>query len=68
MLDKINIVIMSDRGMAEVTSKKTIPLDKYISSNDYNKILEFGSKVSIWPKEDKLEEVFLNEKLYLEYI
>ncbi|XP_041371780.1 glycerophosphocholine cholinephosphodiesterase ENPP6-like [Gigantopelta aegis] len=58
MLDAINIVIFSDRGVTEVTPKRTIHLQKYINNNDYDIIKEFGPKVSIWPKEDNVEMVY----------
>ncbi|XP_062380984.1 glycerophosphocholine cholinephosphodiesterase ENPP6-like [Sardina pilchardus] len=54
--DVLNIVMFSDHGMSEITN--LIELDKHINLADVIKVLEVGPVVSLWPKEEKVEEIF----------
>lgn len=51
--DKIDIIVVSDHGMTEIGSEKTIPLEKYLSAGLKKKEVTFysaGPFASIWPK------------------
>ncbi|XP_056625472.1 glycerophosphocholine cholinephosphodiesterase ENPP6-like [Triplophysa dalaica] len=61
MRDEINVVLFSDHGMTELKwMEKVIELDKYISMSSIIKMMDRGPVVSLWPKEDKFEEIYQN--------
>lgn len=58
MEDKLNIMLFSDHGMTKIHwMEKVIELDKYISMSTITKMMDRGPVVSLWPKEDKYNEV-----------
>ncbi|XP_041930543.1 glycerophosphocholine cholinephosphodiesterase ENPP6-like isoform X1 [Alosa sapidissima] len=58
----LNIVMFSDHGMSEITN--LIELDKHINLSDVIKVLDIGPVVSLWPKQEKFEEVRSSFWLY----
>lgn len=58
MRDDINVVLFSDHGMTELKwMEKVIELDNYIDMSHIIKMMDRGPVVSLWPKQDKFEEV-----------
>ncbi|KAA0709791.1 Ectonucleotide pyrophosphatase/phosphodiesterase family member 6 [Triplophysa tibetana] len=61
MRDEINVVLFSDHGMTVFKgANNVIELDKYISMSSIIKMMDRGPVVSLWPKEDKFEEIYQN--------
>ncbi|KAI7801328.1 putative ectonucleotide pyrophosphatase/phosphodiesterase family member 6-like [Triplophysa rosa] len=61
MRDEINVVMFSDHGMTELKwMENVIELDKYTSMSNIIKMMDRGPVVSLWPKQDKCEEVYQN--------
>lgn len=58
MENKLNIVLFSDHGMTKIHwMEKVIELDKYINMSDIVKMMDKGPVVSLWPKDNKYQEV-----------
>lgn len=58
MRDDINVVLFSDHGMTDLQwMEKVIELDNYIDMTHIIKMMDRGPVVSLWPKQDKFEEV-----------
>uniref|UniRef100_A0A672QND2 glycerophosphocholine cholinephosphodiesterase n=1 Tax=Sinocyclocheilus grahami TaxID=75366 RepID=A0A672QND2_SINGR len=61
MRDEINVVLFSDHGMTDLKwMEKVIELDKYIDLSHIIKMMDRGPVVSLWPKQDKFEEIYQN--------
>uniref|UniRef100_A0A673LIS5 glycerophosphocholine cholinephosphodiesterase n=1 Tax=Sinocyclocheilus rhinocerous TaxID=307959 RepID=A0A673LIS5_9TELE len=61
MRDDINVVLFSDHGMTDLKwMEKVIELDKYIDMSHIIKMMDRGPVVSLWPKQDKFEEIYQN--------
>lgn len=62
---KVNLIIVSDHGMAPVNQQNAIILDDYFSFDDTERILWTGEIVQIFPKEGKQKTIInaLNEKI-----
>ncbi|XP_051715938.1 glycerophosphocholine cholinephosphodiesterase ENPP6 [Ctenopharyngodon idella] len=61
MRDDINVVLFSDHGMTELKwMEKVIELDNYIDMSHIIKMMDRGPVVSLWPKQDKFEEIYQN--------
>ncbi|XP_041930546.1 glycerophosphocholine cholinephosphodiesterase ENPP6-like [Alosa sapidissima] len=56
MSNVLNVILFSDHSMLEITN--LIELDKHINLSDVIKVLEVGPVVSLWPKQEKFEEIF----------
>ena len=57
LLDKLNIIITSDHGMASVNPKQYINIKKYISV-DYFDVYGTGVIANIFPKENQTKHVY----------
>ena len=57
----MNIVVVSDHGMAKVDQSKVIALNDYLVSTDY-KIIGGGAMASLYPSEGKLDAVYAKLK------
>lgn len=58
MVNQLNIVLFSDHGMTKIQwMEKVIELDKYINMSDIVKMMDRGPVVSLWPKDNKYQEV-----------
>lgn len=58
MVNQLNIMLFSDHGMTKIQwMEKVIELDKYINMSDIVKMMDRGSVVSLWPKNNKYQEV-----------
>lgn len=58
MVNQLNIMLFSDHGMAKIHwMEKVIELDKYINMADIVKMMDRGPVVSLWPEENKFQEV-----------
>lgn len=58
MVEQLNVVLFSDHGMTEIQwMEKVVELDKYINMSDITKMMDRGAVVSLWPKDNKFEEV-----------
>ncbi|XP_067239802.1 glycerophosphocholine cholinephosphodiesterase ENPP6 [Chanodichthys erythropterus] len=61
MRDDINVVLFSDHGMTELKwMEKVIELDHYIDMTHIIKMMDRGPVVSLWPKQDRFEEIYQN--------
>ncbi|XP_051514530.1 glycerophosphocholine cholinephosphodiesterase ENPP6 [Myxocyprinus asiaticus] len=61
MRDELNVVLFSDHGMTELKwMEKVIELEKYIDMSNIIKMMDRGPVVSLWPKQDKFEEIYQN--------
>uniref|UniRef100_A0A8D3DV00 glycerophosphocholine cholinephosphodiesterase n=1 Tax=Scophthalmus maximus TaxID=52904 RepID=A0A8D3DV00_SCOMX len=59
MVNQLNIVLFSDHGMTKIQwMEKVIELDKFINMSDIVKMMDRGAVVSMWPKDDKYQEVY----------
>lgn len=54
---KVNIIIVSDHGMATVNQSNVVKLDDYFDFNDAERILWTGEIVQIFPKDGKLDDI-----------
>ena len=55
--DKVNIIVVSDHGMTELSRDSIVFLDDYIDMNDV-KMIDYSPIAAIRPKPGKLEEVY----------
>ncbi|KAF3693492.1 Ectonucleotide pyrophosphatase/phosphodiesterase family member 6 [Channa argus] len=59
MVNQLNIMLFSDHGMTKIQwMEKVIELDKYINMSDIFKMMDRGSVVSLWPRDNKYHEVY----------
>ncbi|GAB6029744.1 Ectonucleotide pyrophosphatase/phosphodiesterase member 6 [Chamberlinius hualienensis] len=58
LTDNVNIILVSDHGMTDVSQAKKIQLDSLIDMNDIVHLLGYGSATSIKPVDGKLETVY----------
>lgn len=54
---KVNLIVVSDHGMATVNQSNVVKLDDYFNFEDAERILWTGEIVQIFPKENKLKEI-----------
>lgn len=54
---KVNIIVVSDHGMATVNQSNVVVLDNYFNFDDAERILWTGEIVQIFPKNGKLDEI-----------
>ncbi len=70
MDDKVNIIVVSDHGMAEISEDKIINIEEFIKDYDC-KYYGMGTSIMIAPPTDKIDEVYQilkkNEKNYRVY-
>lgn len=60
MVNQLNILLFSDHGMTKIQwMEKVIELDKYINMSNIVKTMDRGPVVSLWPKDNKFQEVRL---------
>jgi predicted AlkP superfamily pyrophosphatase or phosphodiesterase len=57
LTEKVNVVVLSDHGMAAVDSSRVIVVDDYVSSDDVE-IVDINPTLAIFPKPGKEESVF----------
>ncbi|XP_042359953.1 ectonucleotide pyrophosphatase/phosphodiesterase family member 5 [Plectropomus leopardus] len=57
LYEKVNLIVTSDHGMAQLSRDKIIELDEYVSRDLYTWV-DKSPVVGILPKEGKLEEVY----------
>lgn len=57
LFDRVNVILVADHGMTEVSRDRVVVLDDYIDLDDVY-ITDASSLVGINPKEGKLEQVF----------
>lgn len=57
LYEKVNLIVTSDHGMAQLSPNKIIELDEYVSRDLYTWV-DKSPVVGILPKEGKLEEVY----------
>jgi predicted AlkP superfamily pyrophosphatase or phosphodiesterase len=55
--DKVNLIIVSDHGMATVNQSNVVNLEDYFTLDDAEKILWTGEIVQIFPKTGNLEAI-----------
>ncbi|KAK2849595.1 hypothetical protein Q5P01_009429 [Channa striata] len=59
MANQLNIMLFSDHGMTKIQwMEKVIELDKYINMSDILKMMDRGSVVSLWPRDNKYSKVY----------
>lgn len=54
---KVNLIIVSDHGMATVDQRNAVVLDDYFNFDDAERILWTGEIVQIFPKQGKQDEI-----------
>lgn len=59
ILDSVNIMIFSDHGMTPISESRVVDISPYVDMNDIDIMLEQGPNCYIWPKDGKLEKVFI---------
>ncbi|XP_068198313.1 chloride intracellular channel protein 5b isoform X3 [Antennarius striatus] len=57
LYEKVNLIVTSDHGMAQLSSDKIIELDEYVSRDLYT-LVDKSPVVAILPKQGKLDEVY----------
>ena len=57
LADRVNIIVVSDHGMANVSSRRVVVLDDYISLDDVE-IVDINPTLGIFPRPGKDEAVF----------
>ncbi|KAG8011151.1 Ectonucleotide pyrophosphatase/phosphodiesterase family member 5 [Nibea albiflora] len=57
LYEKVNLIVTSDHGMAQLSTDKIIELDEYVSRDLYTWV-DKSPVVGILPKEGKLDEVY----------
>ena len=57
LTDKVNIVIVSDHGMAETSTNRVIVLDDYISTDDVE-VIDINPTLGLFPKPGREEAVY----------
>uniref|UniRef100_H2ZBS7 Ectonucleotide pyrophosphatase/phosphodiesterase family member 5 n=1 Tax=Ciona savignyi TaxID=51511 RepID=H2ZBS7_CIOSA len=58
LYEKVNIIITSDHGMAELNQTETEPLLSYVNPNQTDHIINYGTGAAIWPKPGYVETVY----------
>ncbi|XP_037531380.1 glycerophosphocholine cholinephosphodiesterase ENPP6 [Nematolebias whitei] len=59
MAKQLNVMIFSDHGMTKIQwMEKVIELDKYVHMSDISKMMDKGSVVSLWPKNNAFQQVY----------
>ncbi|XP_041930779.1 glycerophosphocholine cholinephosphodiesterase ENPP6-like [Alosa sapidissima] len=59
MAGNLNVIMFSDHGMTDIKwMEKVIELDHFINMSDVIKMMDRGPVVSLWPKQDKFEEIY----------
>lgn len=57
LYERVNLIVTSDHGMAQLSTEKIIELDQYVSRDLYTWV-DKSPVVGILPKEGKLDEVY----------
>jgi predicted AlkP superfamily pyrophosphatase or phosphodiesterase len=57
LLDKVDIVIVSDHGMAETSTNRVVVLDDYISADDVE-VIDINPTLGLFPKAGREEAVY----------
>ena len=57
LTDKVNVVVVSDHGMAETSTNRVVVLDDYISPDDVE-IIDINPTLGLFPKAGKEEAVY----------
>ncbi len=57
LADKVNIVIVSDHGMAETSTERVVVLDDYISPDDVE-VIDINPTLGLFPKAGREEAVY----------
>ncbi|HEX9615177.1 MAG TPA: alkaline phosphatase family protein, partial [Bacteroidota bacterium] len=56
IIDSVNVIVVSDHGMAPVEKSRTIWLDDYLNT-DSVRIVDWGIVVSLWPSETEVDAI-----------
>ena len=59
LVDKVNVIFVSDHNMVNTSSERVILLDQFIDPSTYT-LTESGSLGHIWPNEGMLDEIYKN--------
>jgi predicted AlkP superfamily pyrophosphatase or phosphodiesterase len=57
ILDSVNLIIVSDHGMASLSEKRVIKIDDFVDST-MARIIDLSPVASIWPLPGKTEQVY----------
>ena len=57
LADKVNVVVVSDHGMASVSNNRVIVVDDYLSPED-GQIVDINPTLAVYPRPGKEESVF----------
>ncbi|XP_064644592.1 glycerophosphocholine cholinephosphodiesterase ENPP6-like isoform X2 [Lineus longissimus] len=56
--DKVNVLLLSDHGMTDISMERIIDLRRYISKRDLAQTLDGGSYTNIWPLRHVTDKVY----------
>ena len=59
LIDKVNVIFVSDHGMVNASSERVIVLENYIDPSTC-RLVEGGTIGHIWPNEGMLDEIYNN--------
>ena len=59
LLDKVNVMFVSDHSFTATSSARQIYLDDFLDSSSY-RLIESGVLGDLWPNDGKLEEIYQN--------
>ena len=57
LIDKVNIVVVSDHGMAETSTNRVVVLDDYVSPDDVE-VVDINPTLGLFPKAGREEAVY----------
>lgn len=57
LVDRVNLVLVSDHGMAEVTPQRVVALDDYISLDDVD-VVDINPTLGLWPQPGREDAVY----------
>ncbi|XP_046338930.2 glycerophosphocholine cholinephosphodiesterase ENPP6-like [Haliotis rufescens] len=60
----VNVLVASDHGVADISKKKVVNITAVLVPEDVDHIVGHGAIVSVWPKTDKVQQVYDKLKDY----
>lgn len=57
LVDQVNIMVVSDHGMSQLSPERVVAMDEYIDTDDV-RYFDGSPLIGLWPEEGKTQEVF----------
>ncbi len=57
LTDRVNLIVVSDHGMAALSPQRVILIDKYLDLEIAN-VVDWNPVLALWPAEDRVDEVY----------